>query len=177
MLGDPCGTDNNQRFHGALPTTASPRRTTRRPASTPTPGRRRYRSGRRRAAAAGARGACSDALAGSPSNRSTEAVRHRTTSQPQGSTRLLPVAARDDRTDLRGGCSPRKPTAIWGPERARCAIASGHDEPRRTGRRRRAPPTRPSISTALLLDADTGHLELTAAPRAKGSSARGPDPR
>ncbi len=45
-LGRVVASDDNQRLHGARPTTASPRRTTRRPASTPTPGRRRYRSRR-----------------------------------------------------------------------------------------------------------------------------------
>ena len=86
--------DDNQRSHGARRTTASPRRATRRRASMRTPGRRRYRSGRRRSSGrGGVRGACSGALAGSSSKRSTGAVRHRSNSQPQGSAQLFPIAA------------------------------------------------------------------------------------
>jgi hypothetical protein len=48
------------------------------------------------------------------------------TSQPAGSCSRSQSGRR---TDSRGGCSARKPRAIWGPERARRAIASGHDQP------------------------------------------------
>jgi hypothetical protein len=87
------GLDDNQRSHGSRRTTASPRRATRRRGSMLTPSQRRYRSGRRRSSDRGARGACSGALAGSSSKRSTGTVRYRSNSQPQGSTQLLPIAA------------------------------------------------------------------------------------
>jgi len=42
----------------------------------------------------GARGACVGAVTGSSSKRPTRALHHRSNSQPQGSTRLFPIAAR-----------------------------------------------------------------------------------
>ena len=56
-------------------------------------GRRCCRFDRRRSSGRGVRGACVGALTGSSSKRPTVAVRHRSNSQLQGSTRRLPVAA------------------------------------------------------------------------------------
>jgi hypothetical protein len=97
--------DDNRRSHGARPTVASPRRTTRRTVSTRTRDRRRYRSGRRRSSGRDVRAASSGALTGSSSKRSTGAVR---SSKQQSAARLS--AAASDRglrhAPTRGAAAP-----------------------------------------------------------------------